>query len=95
MKLVTDAGVCDYVSRQGGVLWLRTTRQHCCFGALVSVRAGTSRPKDAASYRSLESDLPVDVRFLGTDQPGELTVVLRGLRHKHLVALWDGCKFKI
>lgn len=96
MRLLVDAQVCDYVSGHGGVLWLRTTRQRCCFGAFTTLHAGTSRPKDAASYRSLETDLPVDVRFLGTAaQPDEVTVQLRGTRRKHLVALWDGCKFKI
>jgi hypothetical protein len=96
VKLVVGAGVCDYVSGHGAVLWLRTTRQRCCFGALTSLRAATSRPKDAADYQRLESDPQIDVRFLGgAEQPDEVTVELRGSRRKHLVALWDGCKFKL
>jgi hypothetical protein len=96
VRLVADAEVCDYVSDRGGVLWLRSTRQRCCFGALTSLRAATSKPKDAASYQPLETGLSIDVRFLGTaDEPDEVIVELRGIRRQHLVALWDGCKYKI
>jgi hypothetical protein len=96
VRLVADPEVCGYVSEHGGVLWLRTTRQRCCFGALTSLRAGTSRPEDADNYRLLDTGLPIDVRFLGTaDRPDELTVELRGARRRRLIALWDGCKFKV
>lgn len=96
MRLNADVHVCDYVSDHGGVLWLRTTRQRCCFGSLASLRAGTSKPKDAPIYEPLDTDLPIEVRFLGAaDPPDEVIVELRGVRRRQLVALWDGCKFKI
>lgn len=96
VQIVAGAEVCEHVLARGGVMWLRSTRQRCCFGALTSLRAATSAPRNAEVYRSLETDLPIDVRFLGgADLPEEIMIELRGLSRKHLVALWDGCKFKL
>jgi hypothetical protein len=93
---VAGAGECDYVSAPGGVLWLRCARQPCCFGAMTSMRPATSRPANAADYLPMRTDLPIETRLLNSPAlPNEVSIELRGLPHKHLVALWDGCKFRI
>jgi hypothetical protein len=96
VKVRADAAVCDYVTERGGTLWVRTTCQHCCHGAVTSLRASTARPRDAVSYAPVDAELPITVRFKAAGGgPEELVLELRGIARKRPVAFWDGCKFKI
>ena len=96
MRVKADQAVCDYVAARGGTLWVRSTCQHCCHGAVTSLRASTARPRDAASYAPVDAELPIAVRFkAASGGPEELVLELRGIARKRPVAFWDGCKFKI
>lgn|GEM_PF-5258234 len=94
MRVSADAAVCDHIRARGGVLWVRSTTQRCCHGALTSLRSRTTKPKDAGGYETVECDLPFTVRFLGASGPDEMVVELRGLVRKRPEAFWDGCRFK-
>lgn len=94
--MTADGPLCEHVSARGGILWVRSTRERCCGGAVTSLRATTSCPADADAYVALESDLPVVVRFLAAaGSPGELRVELRGRWRRRPLALWDGCRIKL
>lgn len=91
-----DARLCDHVAARGGVLWVRSERRRCCGGAVTSLRATLGAPRDASCYVTLETSLPITVRFLGSaGAPGELVLELRGVARKRPAAYWDGCAYKL
>ena len=96
MMVTAEAAVCDYVVAHGGTLWVRPTRHRCCHGPLTLLHASTDRPGDAASYETVDADLPITVRFKAAHGcPDELVLELRGLARKRPAAFWDGCAFKM
>ncbi|MDA8354939.1 MAG: hypothetical protein M0Z95_01230 [Actinomycetota bacterium] len=96
MEVRVDPLVCGYVSRRGGALWVRSTRQRCCSGSTTWLRATTRRPRDTERYTPLDCQLPITVFFqAAAGEPHELEVELRGLLFRRPTALWDGCMVKL
>lgn len=85
-----------YVKARGNALYLRPGRNQCCHGALEVIRASTHAPEDLTRYRLLLSDDP-EIRILdaGIGLPRSIDVELRGRLRPRLIALWDGCAYRI
>jgi hypothetical protein len=85
----------QFVLDHGGTVYVRANTHTCCSGNLTLLDVHTSAPKNAQEYVSAHSQ-DIDVRFAGgvSGHPHELTIELRGVLRRHLVAFWDGCAFK-
>jgi hypothetical protein len=92
--LVSEAAQ-EYVKAHGGTLFVRAHPHRCCSGSLTLLDATTTQPEDHADFRSFDA-AGIHVRFCSGSSgcPDTLTIELRGLRKRHLVASWDGCAFK-
>ncbi|MDA8076888.1 MAG: hypothetical protein M0Z40_17050 [Actinomycetota bacterium] len=95
MQLHVEEAASQYVKAHGGALWVRSSRQRCCYGT-TWLRSTTRRPRDAARYAPLPAEGPVTVFFLAAAGcPQRLEIKLRGVVRRRPVALWDGCVFKL
>jgi hypothetical protein len=58
----------------------------------------TTPPADAEAYGVVDGSSP-EVRYRGSLVPGnspeEIVILLKGRQRQRLVALWDGCAYRI
>jgi hypothetical protein len=86
----------EYILEHGGTIFVRSHAHRCCTGELTLLDCSTTRPGDAADFRTFDT-AAVGVRFSGGESglPHQLVIELRGLLRRHPVAYWDGCAFKL
>lgn len=97
MKVVASGDALEFIRRHGGKIYVWTTRQACCHGAMFTVvDASIEPPRGAAEFRPIATEgfqllLGPSVRR----QPSELSIELRGRHRKHVKAYWDGGIFVV
>jgi hypothetical protein len=83
----------DFVSRNGGQVWVWANRQACC-GASAWMHAATMPPGDVSGFVMLNAGvegLDVFFRAVAGQRPEVLEIGLKGRRRPQIAAYWDGC----
>ena len=95
MNVVASPEVSAFVRERGGRLFVWTDARRCCGGAMTFLSAGSS-PKDDRSFQRVDAGA-FELWFAAghTSPPDELRLELKGRRHRHVEAYWDGCVFAI
>jgi hypothetical protein len=93
MKVVASEEAAAFVRAHGGRLFVWTSPRRCCSGAITFLATG-SEPAAGRSFREVEAE-GFELRFSsgGLAPPSELHLDLKGRRHPHVEAYWDGCVF--
>ncbi|MGA3353806.1 MAG: hypothetical protein ABSD85_11560 [Acidimicrobiales bacterium] len=96
MRVVASEDVRSYVEAHGGVLYVNAHLRKCCSGSMTVLDSSTREPADTTGYRAFDSaGFPIRFFTGGADEPDELVIEMKGMRHKRPVAYWNGCAFKI
>jgi hypothetical protein len=84
------------VAARGGTLFLRVRHNRCCSGGLTFLDASTNEHRRGDGYE-VQPHEALDIRLfhLGSVLPSKVSVEMRGRLHKHLVAYWDGCAYRL
>jgi hypothetical protein len=86
----------DYVAVRGGTLFLRVRHNRCCSGGLTFLDASTSAHNGFDDYEKVGDANPeVRLSHQGGVLPNTVSVVMHGKVRPHLVALWDGCAYRL
>lgn len=95
-KVEFDDEVCSYVMARGGTLYLHVRQTRCCSGAMTFLDADVEPRRGPENYLLCASE-KLDIQLLdaGVGLPREITVEVRGHRHPHLVAYWNGCAYRM
>jgi hypothetical protein len=96
MRVVAQPDVAEFVQAQGGRLFVWATSHRCCRGRLTLLDAATTPPRKERPFEVF----PAGGFTLLMDQtvgrfPAELHLELKGRKHPHLEAYWDGCVYLI
>ncbi len=88
-------GVAELAAARGGVIYLRLRESRCCSGTLAFLDAVTEPPARADAERAWLVE-GVEVRLVSALRrpPVEIAIERRGRRGR-LVALWDGCAYRL
>jgi len=94
MRVIADPRVSAFVSDHGGRLFVRTDRRRCCSGGMTYLAAALEPEAARSHYRRIEVD-GFELWFAHgrTRSPDELHLEIRGRRHPHVEAYWNGCLF--
>jgi hypothetical protein len=95
VNVVASPEVGAFVLEHGGRLFVWTEARRCCGGAMTFLSAG-SLPKDDRTFERVDAGT-FELWFAAgrTARPDELRLELKGRRHQHVEAYWDGCVFAI
>ncbi len=88
-------GVAELAASRGGVIYLRLRESRCCSGTLAFFDATTEPPAPGDTERAWRVG-GVEVRLVSALRrpPTEIAIERRGRRGR-LVALWDGCAYRL
>ncbi|HUV57955.1 MAG TPA: hypothetical protein VMV96_04035 [Acidimicrobiales bacterium] len=94
--IVLGDGVEAFVAPRGGVVNLSRRCSRCCSGTLVFLDADVSTSDAAPALRSWSVGA-VEVRLVTpmVSLPSKITIEMRGRRRPKLVALQDGCAYRL
>jgi hypothetical protein len=95
VDVVVSAEAEEYVAARGGTAYVRAHRHRCCSGPLTVLDITTGAPSDALGFTPVGAG-DLSVRYDGDPGAGPhvLTIELRGVVRRRLVASWDGCAFR-
>jgi hypothetical protein len=82
----------EFIRGSGGRLFVWADGP-CCWGTRL-VKASTKPPHDADTFERFDAEgVEVYLRPASGRLPAELSVEVRGGRHRRAEALWDGCAY--
>jgi hypothetical protein len=87
----------EFVRRQGGQLWVWVARPWaCCWGTPAYMHAATTPPGDVSDFSPVPTTgMDVWFRAPAGREPDVLEIGMRGKRHPHVEAYWDGCVYAL
>jgi hypothetical protein len=95
MNVIAPPEVGAFIRDHGGRLYVWADTRRCCGGALTFLEADPSRRPDRPFERIDAGTFELWFAPGRTSAPDELRLELRGRRHPHVEAYWDGCVFAI
>jgi hypothetical protein len=94
MRVTAAADAAEFICTHGGQLFVWPAEHRSARLALAFLRASVDPPPRALDFRRVEAgDFLLFLHPAFTTLPDELLVVLRGRRHPHIEAYWDGLAY--
>ena len=94
MRVTASADAAEFIRAHGGQLFVWPTEHRSARLTLAVLKASVDPPPRALDFRRVEAEdflLFMDPAL--QTLPDELLVVLRGRRHPHIEAYWDGLAY--
>ena len=94
MRVTASADAAEFIRAHGGQLFVRPAEHRSARLTLAFLKASVDPPPQALDFRRVEARgflLFMDPAL--QTLPEELLVVLRGRRHPHIEAYWDGLAY--
>ena len=94
MRVTASADAAEFIRAQGGQLFVWPAEHRSARLTLAFLKASVAPPPQALDFRRVEARgflLFLDPAL--QTLPEELLVVLRGRRHPHIEAYWDGLAY--
>jgi hypothetical protein len=94
MRVTASADAAEFIRAQGGQLFVWPAEHRSARLTLAFLKASVDPPPQALDFRRVEARgflLFMDPAL--QTLPEELLVVLRGRRHPHIEAYWDGLAY--
>jgi len=94
MRVTASADAAEFIRAQGGQLFVWPAEHRSARLTLAFLKASVDPPPQALDFRRVEARgflLFLDPAL--QTLPEELLVVLRGRRHPHIEAYWDGLAY--
>ena len=96
MRVTVTADAAEFIRTRGGQLFVWPAEHRSARLTLAVLEASVDPPPRALDFRRVEAgDLLLFLHPALTTLPEELLVVLRGRRHPHLEAYWDGLAYLV
>jgi len=94
MRVTVTADAAEFIRTRGGQLFVWPAEHRSARLTLAVLEASVDPPPRALDFRRVEAgDLLLFLHPALTTLPEELLVVLRGRRHPHIEAYWDGLAY--
>ena len=94
MRMTVTADAAEFIRTRGGQLFVWPAEHRSARLTLAVLEASVDPPPRALDFRRVEAgDLLLFLHPALTTLPEELLVVLRGRRHPHIEAYWDGLAY--
>ena len=94
MRVTVTADAAEFIRTRGGQLFVWPAEHRSARLTLAVLEASVDPPSRALDFRRVEAgDLLLFLHPALTTLPEELLVVLRGRRHPHIEAYWDGLAY--
>ena len=94
MRVTVTADAAEFIRTRGGQLVVWPAEHRSARLTLAVLEASVDPPPRALDFRRVEAgDLLLFLHPALTTLPEELLVVLRGRRHPHIEAYWDGLAY--
>ena len=94
MRVTVTADAAEFIRTRGGQLCVWPAEHRSARLTLAVLEASVDPPPRALDFRRVEAgDLLLFLHPALTTLPEELLVVLRGRRHPHIEAYWDGLAY--
>ena len=94
MRVTVTADAAEFLRTRGGQLFVWPAEHRSARLTLAVLEASVDPPPRALDFRRVEAgDLLLFLHPALTTLPEELLVVLRGRRHPHIEAYWDGLAY--
>ena len=94
MRVTVTADAAEFIRTRGGQLFVWPAEHQSARLTLAVLEASVDPPPRALDFRRVEAgDLLLFLHPALTTLPEELLVVLRGRRHPHIEAYWDGLAY--
>jgi len=94
MRVTATADAVEFIRTHGGQLFLWPTEHRSARLTLVLLEASVDPPHRALDFRRVQAgDFLLFLAPALKTLPHELLVVLRGRRHPHIEAYWDGLAY--
>src|SRR5215472_2007478 len=94
MRVTATADAADFIGTHGGQLFVWPAEHRSARLTLAFLEASVDPPARALDFRRVEAEgFLLFLHPALTTLPEELLVVLRGRRHPHLEAYWDGLAY--
>ena len=94
MRVTVTADAAEFIRTRGGQLFVWPAEHRSARLTLAVLEASVDPPPRALDFRWVEAgDLLLFLHPALTTLPEELLVVLRGRRHPHIEAYWDGLAY--
>ena len=94
MRVTASADAAEFIRAHGGQLFVWPAEHRSAWLTLAFLKASVDPPPQALDFRRVEARgflLFMDPAL--QTLPEELLVVLRGRRHPHIEAYWDGLAY--
>jgi hypothetical protein len=96
MRVSATADAAEFICTHGGQLLVWPTEHRSARLTLAFLEASVDPPPRALEFRRVEAgDFLLFMAPALTTLPEELLVVLRGRRHPHIEAYWDGLAYMV
>ena len=94
MRVTVTADAAEFIRTRGGQLFVWPAEHRSARLTLAVLEASVDPPPRALDFRRVEAgDFLLFLHPGLTTLPEELLVVLRGRRHPHIEAYWDGLAY--
>ena len=94
MRVTVTADAAEFIRTRGGQLFVWPAEHRSARLTLAVLEASVDPPPRALDFRRVEAgDLLLFLHPALKTPPEELLVVLRGRRHPHIEAYWDGLAY--
>ena len=94
MRVTVTADAAEFIRTRGGQRFVWPAEHRSARLTLAVLEASVDPPPRALDFRRVEAgDLLLFLHPALTTLPEELLVVLRGRRHPHIEAYWDGLAY--
>ena len=94
MRVTATADAAEFIRARGGQLFVWPAEHRSARLALAFLEASVDPPSRALDFRRVETgDFLLFMAPALKTFPEELLVVLRGRRHPHIEAYWDGLAY--
>jgi hypothetical protein len=96
MKVVASPEAAALIRERGGRLFVWAASKACCGGTRF-IESATNPPSIAGRFEPIEAEgFELFLRPAGVDLfPDELHIDVKGRRHPHVEAYWNGCAFLV
>ncbi len=94
MRVTATGDAAEFIRAHGGQLFVWPTEHRSARLTLAVLDASVDPPPRALDFRRVEAgEFLVFLHPAIKTLPGELAVALRGRRHPHIEAYWDGLAY--
>ena len=94
MRVTATADAVEFIHTHGGQLFVWPTEHRSARLTLALLEASVDPPPRALDFRRVEAaEILIFMHPALKTLPEELLVVLRGRRHPHIQAYWDGLAY--